>query len=94
MVDDLVGIVVQGDIANEGETEPIVGDCAQRGDREPQQLEKKGFRKGFTKQQLAAHKGLRCIWILLGPMQMQPASSSTDHHMYPKMHIKVQTPDT
>lgn len=96
MVDDPVGIVVQGDVADEGETEPIVSDCAQRGDGEPQQLENKSFRKGFTWQQLllGAHKGLRCIWTLLHPMRMQTASSFRDHHVYPKMHIKGQTLDT
>lgn len=73
MVDDPVRVALQGDVADEGETEPVVGDCAQRGNGQPQQLEKKVFRKGFTTQQLllSAHEALRRIWILLSPTQMQ-----------------------
>lgn len=75
MVDDPVGVAFQGDVADEGKMEPVVGDCAQCGNGQPQQLEKKVFRKGLTKQPLllSAHKALRCIWILLSPMQVQTA---------------------
>lgn len=49
VVDDPVGVALQGDVADEGEMEPVMGDCAQRGNGQPQQLEKKVFRKGFTR---------------------------------------------
>lgn len=75
VVDDPVGVGLQRDVAEEGEMEPVVSDCAQCGNGQPQQLEKKVFRKGLTWQQflLRAHKALRCIWILLSPTQMQTA---------------------
>lgn len=72
-MNDPVGVVLQGDVADEGEMEPVVGDCAQRGNGQPQQLEKKVFKEGLTCQQLllSAHKAWRCIWILLSPMWMR-----------------------
>lgn len=48
VVDDPVGVGLQRDVAEEGEMEPVVSDCAQRGNGQPQQLEKKVFRKGLT----------------------------------------------
>lgn len=48
-MDGPVGVALQRDVADEGETEPVVGDCAQRGDGETQQLEKKGCQEGIYK---------------------------------------------
>lgn len=71
MVDDSIGVVLQRDVTDEGEMEAVMGDGAQRGNGQPQQLEKKGFRKRLRRQQLLLRG--HSLGLHLSPRQVQTA---------------------